>query len=173
MNFVKLKTFGLLNQILHSDNKLSFKITNKILQKLIPFNTSHRLRVSKKNINEVCSILPFIKRNKNHLGSIHACGISTVGEFSAGILMILNFPIESYRPILKKLNLDYHKQAYSELKSVSSITKIECDKFKQLLESEGCIDIPIVSAIHDKNGQHIATAYSLWQIKKWNQVKTE
>ena len=147
-------------------------VLNRILPLLIPFNFGHKITIHSVNNQQVEARLPLIARNKNHISTIHACAIATLGEFTAGILLLQHFPISNYRMILKQLNTDYNYQAKTNLSSITTIPD-DLFKLKQQIDSEGAIFISLKTEIFDTSKNLVATTHSTWQFKKWEDTHTQ
>jgi len=111
------------------------------------------------------------RANLNHLGSIHACAIATVGEFSAGILLCKSFDISLYRLIMKKIEVEYFSQARLDITSKSTISLGDIDALKLLVQKESSAEIKLKTNISDISGKSIACVETLWQVKNWSKVR--
>ena len=80
---------------------------NNILSRIVPFNVPHGVMVKEVRKESIMTLIPFQESNWNHVKGMHACAIATIGEFSAGILLIKHFPFTDYRVILSKLALEF------------------------------------------------------------------
>lgn len=166
MNPVKQRVFQLLNRLLDSKSN---KLINRFIPILVPFNYGHKISIKKRSKQEVISTLPRIRKNLNHIQTIHACAIATLGEFSAGILLLHHFPLSDYRIIMKTLHSEYHWQARLDLESKALLPSLE--QYQSELVENGVVLIPMEVEIHDLENRLVATVTTHWQIKCWDQVK--
>jgi hypothetical protein len=117
--------------------------------------------------------IPYKRKKLNHLGGIHACGLATLGEFSAGISIIRRFPFSQYRLILKDLQCEFTYQGKTDLLGEAEFEQEQIDQVLKQLETEEKVDVPMVTKITDKNQNAVAVIKTTWQIKDWSRVKTK
>jgi len=147
---------------------------NKILGFGIPFNKPHGIKIHALTDYSVETIIPYKRKNFNHIKGIHACALATCSEFASGFLLISNLDFSKYRLIMEKIEMQYHYQA-----KTTCLAKIECsaDWFNSTiyvpLESDEKISIQNEVKTFDEAGNHICTAIITWQIKLWSKVKTK
>lgn len=140
----------------------------------IPFNKAHCIKVKSVDALKVETFIPYKRRNFNHIKGTHACAIATVSEFSAGLLLMNNLHADKYRIIMRSINVEYFYQCKKDAVATSQATDTEFATIKEnLLSEEKGIYKEIETQVHDSEGQHIATAKTLWQIKAWDKVKTK
>ena len=171
-----MSSFDLLPQLTPKAKKSGFWlwILNFLLGRGIPFNRSHRFKLVEINDNLVRTVVPYRRSNHNHIRGIHACALATAAEFSAGFLLMQNFIPAHYRLIMSSINVEYKYQAKMRVISESCLSReqIESDILKPL-ETASSIDIEIRSDLVDDSGNLVAVAHTVWQIKKWNEVRTK
>src|SRR5690606_15410175 len=95
-----------LENLLKRDSTLARSALSKLLLYIIPFNRPHKFKIENLTETEAHVLLPFIRSNKNHLGTVHACSMATIGEYAAGLVLIKNFSIAENRLIMKKLDIE-------------------------------------------------------------------
>lgn len=148
-------------------------LLNRALLRTIPFNNPHGFVIDAITDDSLITRAPYRRRNMNHLKGIHACALATIGELSAGLLLLSLFNPKKYRLILSKLEITYHYQA--KIPTLSKAT-LPCDQqqtLKQQLGQGDVIVLPMQSELHDSMNNHIASVVTTWQIKPWTQVKTQ
>jgi hypothetical protein len=163
---IKKDLFRLLEKLLNS--KQNFLI-NRLIPHLVPFNYGHHISIKSRSYNEVTSHLPKIKRNLNHIKTIHACAIATLGEFSAGILLLHHFPLSENRIIMKKLTAEYHMQAKTNLESIARLPDLKT--YQSELLNNHVTFIPMEVHVYNIKKELVATITTIWQIKSWDKVK--
>ncbi len=143
------------------------------LNRMVPFNFPHKFRVEEISTNHLQVVLPYRKRNLNHLKGLHACALATLTEISSGFLLISKLDPKRYRIILEKLEIEYHYQAKMEAYARFEITDEWMEaNILEPLKKEPKVSVPCVIKIHDRDGNHLTTGTARWQIKDWKQVKT-
>ena len=148
------------------------KILTKIMNLAIPFNIPHGFEF--KHLSPMRSVIKLPKRrvNQNHLGTIHACAQVTLGEYTAGLLLIRNYGISDYRVILKDIHTKFSYQAKTELEGEASFDSNQLTQAKEELKKEGVTEIQIETNIKDKDQNTTAVVTTTWQLKTWETVRT-
>lgn len=152
-------------------NPLKRGLLQRVFNQGIPFNLPHGFKFLKIEDHEAILELPFKRKNKNHLGGVHACAMATLGEYPAGLLLIKNLGSKKYRVILKSLNVEYSKQGRESLLGKATISDSQIDSAKAELEKDGKALIEVKTEILAKSDQDIvAEVTTLWQLKTWESV---
>ena len=146
-------------------------LLNRAMLRVVPFNSPHRLKILQVNHGSTKILLPYQKRNLNHLGGIHACALATLCEFTAGFCLLSRLGEKQFRFILKSLRMEYHFQGKSD---VYSDFRLDEDFLQQKilgpLENSDAVFIMTEVAVNDMSGNHICTGFAEWQLKKWEKV---
>ncbi|MEK7485696.1 MAG: DUF4442 domain-containing protein [Planctomycetota bacterium] len=149
------------------------RLFNRFGKWIIPFNRPHRLRIETLT-NQLCiTTIPYRRTNWNHLKGIHAGAIATLGEFTAGILLISNYGMSRYRLILSRLEVEYHYQGKTNLQASAQFDPADKDRIRELLEKGEPAVVEMKTELEDKNKNKVATVKTLWQMKSWDAVKTK
>ncbi|MFK7757884.1 MAG: DUF4442 domain-containing protein [Flavobacteriales bacterium] len=154
-------------------NKSLLKMLNPAMRKMIPFNKPHRFNVEEITSERVVVKIPYRRSNLNHLKGIHACALSTACEYSSGLLLLRHLGTKDYRLIMRTLRTEYHYQGKEEVNAIFEFSneRVEAEVLPQLAK-EGVVDLSCEIKAYDVSGNHICTTECLWQIKKWDKVKT-
>ena len=161
INRAKTSSFGL-------------KVLNFGLFKMVPFNKPHGIKIKTLSDDSIETIIPYKRKNLNHIKGIHACGLATVAEFASGFLLLTKLPKNQYRLIMESINMTYHYQAKTDIVAKFSIT----DNWMNVniltpLKNNDVVFIKCQIELYDSNNNHISTGYTNWQIKDWKKVKTK
>ena len=171
-----MKLFDLLTPLTTRAKKSPFWlwVLNTILGQVIPFNRPHGFGIEAIGDDFVRTRARYKKKNFNHIRGIHACAIATVAEFSAGFLLLTKLDPARYRLIMSNLEIEYTYQAKEEIYSESRYSEQDLDEqVVKPLEEQELVTVRMESRVRDKSGNEIALAYSTWQIKVWDRVKTK
>lgn len=150
------------------------KLLNWGLFRLIPFNAPHGFKLLEIKDWELKTVLPYIRKNLNHISGLHACALATVSEFTTGLMLITKLSSNKYRLILQRLEMEYHFQGKTEAYGTFVISP-EWLKENILipLQTQDAIVVPCEVKIFDRKGNHLTTGKVYWQIKEWAKVKTK
>lgn len=146
---------------------------NRYLQWRIPFNRPHNLTVVTLSDAEVVVRIPHRRQNWNHLRGLHACVLAAGAEFASGVVLLRHIDRAAVRLIMKSLRVDYHYRAEQEAFARATLDPGLLQAELVRLEKEPAVLIPLISEVHDREGNHLATAAVEWQVKPWKHVKGE
>lgn len=149
-------------------------ILNFALDRMIPFNKPHGFKIVDVSDYSLKTLLPYRRKNFNHIRGIHACAMATVSEFTTGFLLISRLDAKKYRLIMQRLEMDYHYQGKMDAFASFTISEewLKEKIYQPLLQQESVI-IPCEVKIHDSKGNHLTTGKVFWQVKDWAKVKTK
>lgn len=165
-----------LNRLVQKAKVSAFYMTilNWALSRFVPFNKPHGFRVVEIGDDNLKILLPYRKKNLNHIKGLHACALATISEFTTGLTLLLKLDPKKYRLIMQKLEMEYHFQGKMDAWATFSAPKEWLDElvFTPLKSKESTVVICEVK-IHDAKGNHLTTGKVHWQIKDWQKVKTK
>lgn len=155
-------------------SKFQLWILNTFIGKFIPFNGPHKFKIIHITDDGFEIEMPYIRKNLNHLKGLHACGLATLSELSAGLTLIRKLGFKDYRLIMQELKMDYYYQAKMPVRVKYELS----DEFihhqvKGPLEKEDSVFVELKTEVYDLQSNHICTATTKWQMKKWTSVKTK
>lgn len=141
---------------------------------MIPFNKPHGFEVIEIGPDYLKVLLPYRKRNFNHIRGIHACALATVSEFATGFLLVSKLDSAKYRLIMQRMEMDYHYQG-----KMDAVAQFQADNawldhhIYSPLKAQESVVVACEVMIHDRAGNHLTTGKVFWQIKAWEKVKTK
>lgn len=154
-----------------STSSTKLYLLNQSLAHLIPFNQPHRVKILAVTEEEVLTTLPFLKRNKNHLGGLHACALAALGEFTAGVLILRNLGFSRYRLIMSELKAEYHYQGRASAYARATLPRKELqDRIVRHLDEGEHADYLSVTEVVDDEQRLLCTVSAQWQIKEWSKT---
>lgn len=141
---------------------------------MIPFNKPHRIKIKSIADDKVETIIPYKRKNFNHIKGIHACGMATAAEFASGFLLLTKLGAKQYRLIMESLHMEYVYQAKTDITAVFEIDdEWITEHVKHPLESQDAVMVKCEIKLFDTQNNHVATGHTNWQIKDWKKVKTK
>lgn len=141
---------------------------------MIPFNGPHGFKIVEVDDFRLKTLIPYRRRNLNHIRGLHACGLATISEFTTGFLLISNLDMKKYRLIMQRLEMDYHYQGKMNATAEFVISREWIDQNVVVpLKTQESVVVPCEVKIHDEKGNHLTTGKVFWQIKDWSKVKTK
>lgn len=149
-------------------------LLNWLLNRMIPFNKPHRFKILEIGTDSLKVLLPYRKRNFNHIRGIHACAMATVTEFTSGLMLISKLDPKKYRLIMQRIEMDYHYQGKMDAFAFFEVTNEWIAKNVHIpLESADSVVVTCEVSIHDIANNHLTTGKVFWQVKEWQKVRTK
>lgn len=155
-------------------SKLYLWMLNTGLARMIPFNKPHGFKILELGDNHVKTLLPYKRKNFNHIRGLHACALATLSEYTTGLLLITKLGFDKYRIIMQRLEMDYHYQG--KMDAVANFTISEPWLRQHIYDPLKTQDSAVITCeikIHDLQNNHLTTGKVHWQIKEWKRVKTK
>lgn len=153
--------------------KLAYFVAMHFLSLLSPFNAHLGAKMTEWSDNS-CKI--FIKRRRkvrNHVATIHAGALFTLGETCAGLIIIRNFPFGSFRPLMSEVRATYSKQARDDVTGEACIAPEKIAAMHADLARGEIPKIDVTTDIYDKDRLLIASVVTVWQVKPWGLVRPQ
>lgn len=99
--------------------------------------------------------IPDRRRNRNHLGSIHAVALTNVGELVSGLALLTALPPD-VRGIVLELRTEFEKKARG---AVTAVSRVEPPTVSHTR------DVRVTAEIEDAEGDQVATVTALWRLE--------
>lgn len=149
-------------------------LLNLGLQRMIPFNKPHGFQILEIGDHHIKILIPYKRKNFNHIRGLHACALATVSEYATGLLLISKLGFDTYRVIMQRLEMDYHYQGKTDAIASFSISgEWLQENITEPLKLQESVVVKCEVKINDTQGKHLTTGTIYWQIKKWTSVKTK
>ncbi|MEY3010856.1 MAG: hypothetical protein RLZZ314_1498 [Bacteroidota bacterium] len=156
----------LLNRQIEAAKRGQVTWISRLLQEVIPFNRPHRLRVETLSDQSCTIFLPFRRRNKNHLGTMHACAIATASEYAAGMCVLATLGVGGFRLIMSDLHVSYVRRGETDCQATATFPGDVKQGMMRSLDTEGKAQFDMVSEVSDVKGQTVARAVVTWHVKR-------
>lgn len=154
-------------------SSIYLRLLNWALNRMVPFNKPHGFRILSLEDYHLRTLLPYKKRNINHIRGLHACALATLSEFTTGFLLVSRLDPKKFRLIMQRLEMDYHYQGKMDATAEFTVSeKWFQENIYDPLKIEDVTIVPCEVRIHDSKGNHLTTGKVFWQIKEWSKVKT-
>ncbi len=106
-----------------------------------------------------------LEGNVNHVGSIYAGSLFTLGEFTGGIIPGVSFDISRFYPIVKEVNIKYFKPAKTDVTIEHTMSKEDADKIQAEAAENGKADFTMELELKDANDETVSIVSGIWQIR--------
>ncbi|MEI9918025.1 MAG: DUF4442 domain-containing protein [Bacteroidota bacterium] len=147
---------------------------NFFFERFVPFNLPHKFRVTHIGDHNVKTLLPYRKRNLNHVKGLHACALATLTEMTSGMLLAVKLDPKKYRLILRRLEMDYLYQGKMDAVCEFTLTpQWMKDNIYDPLSHADSVDVIAEVKIFDIKGNQLTHGKAYWQVKDWAKVRTK
>lgn len=147
---------------------------NFFFDRMVPFNLPHNFRITGIKDDSVKTLLPYRKRNLNHVKGLHACALATLTEMTSGFMLAVKLDPTKFRLILRRLEIDYLYQGKIDAVCEFTLTQewMKTNIFDVLANSDS-VDIIAEVKIFDIKGNQLTLGKAHWQVKDWAKVRTK
>ena len=155
-------------------SKFYLWVLNAGLARMIPFNKPHGFKILEIGDYHIKILIPYKRKNLNHIRGLHACALATISEYATGLLLISKLGFDTYRIIMQRLEMDYHYQGKMDATAHFAISEQWLnDQIYEPLKSQESATLICEIKIFDAKSNHLTTGKVHWQIKEWKRVKTK
>ena len=133
----------------------------------IPFNRWLGLRLKVFTPEKVVVESPPSVLRQNHVGTAHACAQALIGEYPAGLLVAQQYPIDKYRMIISKLEIEYMKPGRGTIRGTASAP----ETWPELDDGESWIEMETI--LTNESSVEIAICRTKWQVKSWERIEQD
>lgn len=142
-----------------------------LFRRVIPFNAPHGLRIAAvatgPDGTAVAVVLPWRRRNRNHIGTVHACALATAAEFATGLgLVEAARPLGPFRLVMARLEVDYTRRASSTCTARSHWPAERLAQAVADLARDGSVVLDGTATVVDADGTEVAVARTVWHIRR-------
>lgn len=106
-----------------------------------------------------------LEPNTNHVGSMYAGALFTLGELMGGAVAMVYFMDHKLIPIVKGLNIKFTKFAKSDITASYAMTEEEVQRVIDDCKEKGKANFEIELELKDKDGQVVATTHGFYQVR--------
>ena len=110
-------------------------------------------------------VLP-LAPNINHIGTMYAGSLFTVGEYVGGPIFMASFDHTKYYPIVKALSIQYRRPATTDVTVEASLSKEEVEAVQKEADANGKADWKMDLELKDKSGQVCCLMQGVWQMRR-------
>ncbi|MFA5180156.1 MAG: YiiD C-terminal domain-containing protein [Syntrophales bacterium] len=107
-----------------------------------------------------------LRENINHVGTMYAGSLFTLGEIMGGAIFIASFDIGKYYPLVKDIQIRYRRPALTDITVESVLSEDRVQQIYQELEEKGKADFNLDLSLIDANGEVVSLMRGTWQGRK-------
>jgi thioesterase domain-containing protein len=110
-------------------------------------------------------VLP-LAPNINHIGTMYAGSLFTVGEYLGGPMFFASFDHTKYYPIVKSMSIQYRRPATTDVTVEASLSKEAVEAIQAEAAEKGKADWKMDLEVKDESGQVCCIIQGVWQMRK-------
>jgi len=140
---------------------------DRVLWRVVPFNKSLKPHVLNITPDEVRVELGLSTAAMNHLRSMHAAALVTVGEYSQGLLILANAGNLGAEVILKDLQIEYTAKGRGTVVASAAMTEETRQTIRDGLGRNENPQVVLTSTVSDvRTGETVATLRGTWKARR-------
>ena len=136
-----------------------------ILESIIKIVDTMGIRIVEMWDRHAKVLLP-LEPNINHIGTMYAGSLFTVGEFIGGALFIASFDYTRFYPIVKAINIQFRRPATTYVTVEATLSVEEIDAIQREADAKGKADWKMDLEIKDQAGVVCCLLQGVWQMRK-------
>jgi thioesterase domain-containing protein len=142
-----------------------FKEYIPLLEGTIQIIKEMGIHIEEMHERHVKVVLP-LAPNINHIGTMYAGSLFTVGEYLGGPMFFASFDHTKYYPIVKALSIQYHRPATTDVTVEASLSEEEVEAVQKEADAKGKADWKMDLELKDKSGQVCCFMQGVWQMRR-------
>jgi len=142
-----------------------FKEYIPLLEGMIQIIKEMGIHIEEMRERHVKVVLP-LAPNINHIGTMYAGSLFTVGEYLGGPMFFASFDHTKYYPIVKALSIQYRRPATTDVTVEASLSEEEVEAVQKEADAKGKADWKMDLELKDKSGQVCCFMQGVWQMRR-------
>jgi thioesterase domain-containing protein len=130
----------------------------------IPFAARTGIQATRLDKDRIDLLMPFAP-NRNHVGTMYAGALFTLGEMMGGAVAMVYFIEHNLIPIVKGLNIKFVKPATTDITTTYAMTEEEVQRIIAECKEKNKSDYSIHLELKDANGVTVALTDGLYQVR--------
>jgi len=130
----------------------------------IPFSARTGIEATRLEKDGIDLMMP-LKPNINHIGTMYAGALFTLGEMMGGAVAMVYFFEHQLIPIVKGLNIKFTKMARTDIVTTYAMTDEEVQRIIADCKENGKANYEIELELKDQNGVVVAVTHGFYQVR--------
>lgn len=111
-----------------------------LLGRMVPFVGNAGARIEEMTQERVVVVVENQRRNRNHIGQVHAAAMTLAAETATGFVSGMNVP-DSKLLLCKSLKVDFKKRSTGAIRAVATLTPDQRDQMRD--EERGNVSVEV------------------------------
>lgn len=147
------------------DEEEKYKPLAALVESAIPIVSQMGLKVVSMRKGYVKLLMP-LKNNINHVGTMYAGSLFTLGEIMGGAMVVASMDTRRFYPLVKDVQIRYRRPATTDITAELSLSEDRLKEIISVLEEKGKSDMPLELELLDAGGEVVAIITGMWQVRK-------
>lgn len=145
---------------------LTPELIKQLVETKVPFVERMGLKALELAPGRVKLMAP-LKGNENHINSMYAGALFTVGEMPVGALYATTFDVTKYYPIIKEMTIQFKKLAKTDVTIELQISDEKVEQIVAEVDEVGKSEFALESEIKDESGEVVALCRGVYQLRAY------
>ena len=132
-------------------------LVSTIIGRAVKMAGSTRLQIEQLSAQNSRVRIRNIKKNQNHIGSVHACATALAAESATGFLVGMNVP-DSRIPVIKSMAIQFVRRSSGDITCRANLTAEQRERI--LTEEKG--EVRVNCTVTDTTGAEPVKAEMVW-----------
>ncbi len=98
-----------------------------------------------------------LRRNRNHIGGVHACAIALAAETATGLLVGMHVSSRAV-PVIKSMHVDFTHRAYGSITAKAHLT----DDQSRIIQEHDKGELTVACLVQDERNQEPVKVVMIW-----------
>lgn len=112
-------------------------------------------------------VLLLLEPNVNHIGTIYAGSLFSIGEYIGGPIFVASFDYTRFYPVVKAVNVQFCRPATTDVTVETMMGKAEAKAIQREAEAKGKADRKMYLEVKNQSGEICCQLQGVWQLRKW------
>lgn len=137
----------------------------RMVESEIPFNHLVGAKAVEVSASHAVWTLTLRHELANHIQTLHAAALWTLGEGTTGSIVAAGFPVEHYILVLKSAECRYRRTATAAT-AHAQLDPVVRERLLGELERDGKVDIPMQVVIRNEQNEDAYFATYVWSLRR-------
>lgn len=128
-----------------------------LMGNMVPFVGTAHLDIQELSPERVVVRVPNRRRNRNHIGQVHAAAMALVAETATGFVAALNVP-DSKLLLVKTLKVSFRKRTRGDLVAVATLSPEQIEAMRSVDKGDVTVEVHVT----DQSGEEPISCEMVW-----------
>ncbi len=150
-----------LSRIIHGLQRLPEparrRAVSLLMGNLVPFVGNARMVIEQMSNDRVAVRVANRRRNRNHIGQVHAAAMALAAETASGFVVGMNVP-DNRLPLMKSLQVNFKKRTRGDIRAVATLDESQLEAIAQDDKGEVSVQVQVT----DETGAEPVECEMIW-----------